>query len=79
MIPGIFPARTDKQPRPGQAVTYDPTLRTAFCQLARVRARFVETETSQRIFAAFNKLHQQEATDSQAADQARDEDTRKAS
>jgi tetratricopeptide (TPR) repeat protein len=61
-----------------QAVTLDPTLGAAYYQLARVYARLGESEKSKQMFAQFNKLNQQEASnDSHAADKARDDDMRK--
>jgi tetratricopeptide (TPR) repeat protein len=61
-----------------QAVTRDPTLGPAYYQLGRVLSRLGEAEKSQLMFAEFKKLsHQQENDDARAADQARDEDTRK--
>jgi tetratricopeptide (TPR) repeat protein len=61
-----------------QAVTLDPTLGAAYYQLARVYVRLGESEKSKQMFAEFNKLNQQEASnDSRAADQARDDDMRK--
>ncbi len=61
-----------------QAVTHDPTLGPAYYQLGRVYSRLGEAEKSQLMFAEFKKLsQQQESDDSRAADQARDEDTRR--
>jgi tetratricopeptide (TPR) repeat protein len=56
-----------------QAIDYDPSLSAAYYQLARVYARLGEAEKSKRVLAEFEKLHQREMTDSQAAD----EDARK--
>ena len=61
-----------------QAVTHDPTLGPAYYQLGRVYSRLGEAEKSQLMFAEFKKLsQQQESDDSRAAEQARDDDTRK--
>ncbi len=61
-----------------QAVSRDPTLGPAYYQLARVYSRLGEAEKSKLMFAEFKKLsQQQEIDDARAADQARDEDTRK--
>ncbi len=59
-----------------QAITQDPNLSAAYYQLARVYAKLGETGKSERMLAEFRKIHQQE-NDTQAADQAVDEDTRK--
>jgi tetratricopeptide (TPR) repeat protein len=59
-----------------QAVTHDPNLSAAYYQLARVYAKLGETQKSERLLADFRRLYQQ-ANDSQAADQAVDEDTKK--
>jgi len=59
-----------------QALTEDPNLSAAYYQLARVYAKLGETGKSERMLAEFRRIHQQE-NDSQAADQAVDEDTRK--
>ena len=61
-----------------QAVAHDANLSAAYYQLARVYAKLGETKKSERLFAEFRKLNQQ-ADDSQASDQAVDEDTRKES
>ena len=59
-------------------MTLDPTLGDSDYQLARVYARLGESEKSKQMFAQFNKLNQQEASnDSRAADKARDDDMRK--
>ncbi|MGC2185080.1 MAG: tetratricopeptide repeat protein [Terriglobales bacterium] len=61
-----------------EAVTRDPTLAPAYYQLGRVYSRLGEAEKSKLMFAEFKKLsQQQENDDARAADQARDEDTRK--
>jgi tetratricopeptide (TPR) repeat protein len=61
-----------------QAVSRDPSLGPAYYQLARVYSRLGEAEKSKLMFAEFKKLsQQQESDDARAADQARDEDTRK--
>ncbi len=61
-----------------EAVTRDPTLGPAYYQLGRVYSRLGEAEKAKLMFAEFKKLsQQQENDDARAADQARDEDTRK--
>jgi len=61
-----------------QAVARDPSLGPAYYQLGRVYSRLGEADKSKLMFAEFKKLsQQQEIDDARAADQARDEDTRK--
>ena len=60
-----------------QAVKHDPAMSAAYYQLARVYAKLGETEKSERLLADFERLYQRQANDSQAVDQALDEDARK--
>jgi Flp pilus assembly protein TadD len=60
-----------------EAVTHDPSLSAAYYQLGLVYAKLGNTEKSKQLFAEFARLHQKEEYDSQAADKAADEDTRK--
>ena len=60
-----------------QAVEHDPSLSAAYYQLVRVYARLGEKEKSERALADFEKLYQRQTSESEAVDQAVDEDTRK--
>jgi predicted Zn-dependent protease len=57
-----------------QAVQYDPNLSAAYYQLSRVYARLGEAEKSKGVLSEFERLHQQETSDSQALE----DDTKKA-
>jgi len=50
------------------AIAQDPRLSGAYYQLARVYGKLGDTEKSKRMLADFERLHQQEANDSQALD-----------
>jgi tetratricopeptide (TPR) repeat protein len=61
-----------------QAVTLDPTFTAAYYQLSRVYAHLGEKEKSEAMLNEFNERSQQDASnDAQAAERARDDDTRK--
>jgi tetratricopeptide (TPR) repeat protein len=60
-----------------QAVDHDPSLGAAYYQLARVYARLGEKEKSERALATFGKLYQRQTSESEAVDQAVEQDTRK--
>src|SRR6266699_1004317 len=60
-----------------QATRQDPGMGAAYYQLARLYSRLGEAERAERALAEFQKIYQNEASDSQAADQAIEEDTRK--
>jgi predicted Zn-dependent protease len=57
-----------------QTVQYEPTLSAAYYQLSRVYARLGDTEKSKSVLAEFERLHNQEMSDSQVLD----DDTRRA-
>src|SRR5712692_7124732 len=57
-----------------QAVHYNPNLSAAYYQLSRVYARLGEAEKSKGVLSEFERLHQQETSDSQALE----DDTKKA-
>ena len=52
-----------------KAVQLEPKLSAAYYQLSRVYARMGDAEKSKSVMAEFEKLHQQEVSDSQALDE----------
>jgi tetratricopeptide (TPR) repeat protein len=51
-----------------QAVRYGPAFSAAYYQLGRVYAKLGEADKSQRMFAAFERLHKQEQQDPGSVD-----------
>jgi Flp pilus assembly protein TadD len=61
-----------------QAIAHDPGLTAAYYQLSRVYAKLGQTAESRRLLKQFEKLSHEQAQDSRAADEALEEDTKRA-